>query len=289
MIIWIASYPKSGNTWIRSLINQILFTNPNNKEKILLSMQKNIKAYPIVGHFMNLNSSFNQEEDFQKINNIIKNWKTSQDKINANKNLKFFKTHNVLTSINLEGQIYDFTNLKNTLGVIYIVRDPRNVITSLKNHFFLKSYDEAFEMMIDKKRWIGTSKGRIPEALSSWDQHYNSWSTFPKNYILFKYEELLSNPKKQIDRLIKYLQKFININIDENKTNKIISNSNFSNFKDLENQGLFNERAVHPETKEEKNFFYLGPENDYSKFLDYKIKNKIENFFKETMIKLNYL
>ena len=89
MIIWIASYPKSGNTWIRSLINQILFTNPNNKEKILLSMQKNIKAYPLVEHFMNLNSSFNQEEDFQKINNIIKNWKTSQDKINTNKNLKF--------------------------------------------------------------------------------------------------------------------------------------------------------------------------------------------------------
>ena len=137
MIIWIASYPKSGNTWIRSLINQILFTNPNNKEKILLSMQKNIKAYPQVEHFMNLNSSLHQEEDFQKINNIIKNWETSQDKINANKNLKFFKTHNVLTSINLEGQIYDFTNLKNTLGVIYIVRDPRNVITSLKNHFFL--------------------------------------------------------------------------------------------------------------------------------------------------------
>tara|TARA_A100001015_G_scaffold22674_1_gene25703 strand:+ start:860 stop:1729 length:870 start_codon:yes stop_codon:yes gene_type:complete len=289
MIIWIASYPKSGNTWIRSLINQILFTNPNNKEKILLSMQKNIKAYPLVRHFMNLNSSFNQEEDFQKINNIIKNWKTSQDKINANKNLKFFKTHNLLTSINLEGQIYDFTNLENTLGVIYIVRDPRNVITSLKNHFFLNSYDEALEMMIDKKKWIGTSKGSIPEALSSWDQHYNSWSFFPKNYILFKYEELLSNPKKQIDRLTKYLQKFTKINIDENKLDKIISNSNFSNFKDLENQGLFNEKAVHPETKEKKSFFYLGPENDYSKLLDYKIKNKIENFFKETMIKLNYL
>jgi len=238
---------------------------------------------------MNLNSSFNQEEDFQKINNIIKNWKTSQDKINANKNLKFFKTHNLLTSINLEGQIYDFTNLENTLGVIYIVRDPRNVITSLKNHFFLNSYDEALEMMIDKKKWIGTSKGSIPEALSSWDQHYNSWSFFPKNYILFKYEELLSNPKKQIDRLTKYLQKFTKINIDENKLDKIISNSNFSNFKDLENQGLFNEKAVHPETKEKKSFFYLGPENDYSKLLDYKIKNKIENFFKETMIKLNYL
>ena len=289
MIIWIASYPKSGNTWIRSLINQILFIDPSNKEKILSSLQKNISAYPKINHFKNLNLTFDKDEDFQQINNIIKNWKTSQDKINTNNNLKFFKTHNILTSINLEGQTYDFTNLENTLGVIYVVRDPRNIITSLKNHFFFNSYDETFEMMIDKKRWIGTSKGRIPEALSSWDQHYNSWSFFPKNYILFKYEELLSDPKKQINRLVKYLQKFIKININENKIDKIISNSKFSNFKNLEKQGLFNEKAIHTETREEKNFFYLGPENDYSKLLDVKTRNKIENCFKKTMVKLNYL
>ena len=107
MIIWIASYPKSGNTWIRSLINQILFIDPSNKEKILSSLQKNISAYPKINHFKNLNSTFNKDEDFQKINNIIKNWKTSQNKINTDKNLKFLKTHNILTSINLEGQTYD--------------------------------------------------------------------------------------------------------------------------------------------------------------------------------------
>ena len=289
MIIWIASYPKSGNTWMRSIINQILFTDPNDKKKILSNLQKNISSYPVLSHFKNLGSSFNQDEDFQKIDYIIKNWKISQDKINTNKNLKFLKTHNILTSINLNGEKYDFTNLENTLGVIYLVRDPRNIITSLKNHFFFKSYDEAFKMMVDKKRWIGTSKGRIPEALSSWDQHYNSWSFFPKNYILFKYEEILSDPKKQINRLIKYLQKFLKINIDEKKINKIISNSKFENFKDLEKKGFFNERAIHPDTKEEKNFFYLGPENDYSKLLDTKTKEKIESFFKNTMIKLGYL
>ena len=288
MIIWLASYPKSGNTWLRSILNQILFVNPNN-ENIFLDLYKNIPGYPLLKHFMNLNSSLRNTEDIQKIDNIIKNWERSQNKINKEKRLKFFKTHNILTSINLNGQTFNFTNIKNTIGVIYIVRDPRNIVTSLKNHFFFNSYDEALEMMMDKKRWIGTTKDRVPESLSSWDQHFNSWSFFPKNYILFKYEDLLADPKKQILRLYKYLQKFIKIDIDEQKIEKIIFNSKFLNFKKLENQGHFKEKAVSPFTKEVKNFFYLGPKNDYSKILDDKIRLGIENHFGETMRKIGYL
>ena len=285
MIIWLASYPKSGNTWLRSILNQILFVNPNT-ENIFSDLHKNIPGYPLLAHFMNLNSSLKNTDDTQKIDKIIKNWEESQNKINKEKRLKFFKTHNLLTSINLDGQTFHFTNTKNTLGVIYIVRDPRNIITSLKNHFFLNSYDEAFEMMIDKKRWIGTTKDRVPQSLSSWDQHFNSWSFFPKNYILFRYEDLLSDPKKQIIRLYEYLQKFIKINFDKQKIDKIILNSKFLNLKKLESQGYFKEKAINPYTKETKEFFYLGPRNDYSKILDDKTRYKIEEHFKITMKKI---
>ena len=288
MIIWLASYPKSGNTWLRSILNQILFVNPEN-ENIFFDLYKNIPGYPLLKHFMNLNSSLRNTEDIQKIDKIIKNWEASQNKINKEKRLKFFKTHNLLTSINLNGQTFNFTNIKNTLGVIYIVRDPRNIITSLKNHFFFNSYNEALEMMMDKKRWIGTTKDRVPESLSSWDQHFNSWSFFPKNYILFKYEDLLLNPKKQILRLYEYLQKFIKVDIDEQKIERIIFNSKFLNFKKLESQGYFKEKAMNPYTKENKEFFYLGPKNDYSKILDDKTRYKIEEHFKITMKKIGYL
>ena len=143
--------------------------------------------------------------------------------------------------------------------------------------------------MIDEKRWIGTSEGKIPQALSSWDQHFNAWSFFPKNYILFKYEELLSDTKKQIKRLIKYLQQFTNINVDEKTINKIFLNTKFSNFKKLEKKGLFEEKAIHPEIKEKKDFFYLGPKNNYSKLLDDKTRYKIEKYFEVTMKKIGYL
>ena len=289
MIIWIASYPKSGNTWLRSILNQILFVNPDNEKDILSNLHKNISGYPLLMHFADLDSSLKKKENIQNINNVIKNWELSQNRINENKKLKFFKTHNILTSINLDGKTFDFTNLKNTLGVIYIVRDPRNVITSIKNHFFLNSYDEAFQMMIDKKRWIGTSELRVPQALSSWDQHFNSWTFFPKNYILFKYEDLLSDPKKQIQRLAEYLQKFVKFDLSPKKIDKIILNSKFSNLKKLETQGFFKEKAVNPEIKENRDFFYLGPDNDYSKILDDKTRYKIEEHFKITMKKIGYL
>ena len=76
------------------------------------------------------------------------NWIVSQKIINRNKNPKFFKTHNMYCSIEVDNKKYSFTDLDNTLGVIHIVRDPRNVITSLKNHFFFKSYNEALNIFI---------------------------------------------------------------------------------------------------------------------------------------------
>ena len=57
-------------------------------------------------------------------------------------------------------------------------------------------------MITDSKRWIGILENEIPQVISSWEDHFKSWNSFTKNYILFKYEEILSNPEMQIKRLI---------------------------------------------------------------------------------------
>lgn len=289
MIIWLASYPKSGNTWLRAILNLILFSTKENTHEWLSNLHKNIDSYPKIRHFSNLNNSLKKQNDFQNKKEIVKNWYHSQNKINKDNKLKFFKTHNMCCSLTIENKTYKFTELDNCLGVIYIVRDPRNIITSLKNHFFFNSYNEAFNMMVDENRWIGITEKEVPQTLSSWDQHYNSWSFFPKNFILFKYEDLLFEPKNQINRLIKYLEKFIDINISEEKINKIIEKTSFSNLQNLEDQGFFNEKSINPETKEEKKFFYLGQRNSYLKLLDDGVRQKIEKKFRITMKNLGYL
>ena len=289
MIIWLASYPKSGNTWLRAILHQIIIKKKNNHETWLSNLHKLVDTYPKIEHFKNLTSVLINESDFLNKNEIVKNWDKSQKKLNSDKKLRLLKTHNMLCSINIDQHNHNFTNEDNTLGVIHVVRDPRNVITSVKNHFFLQTYDEALEFLTNASRWSGIRNGEIPHFISSWEHHFESWALFPKNYILFKYEDILNNPEKQIKRLIEYLQKFIKINCDKEMINQIINDTNFENLKNLEKKGNFLENAVNAETKDKANFFNLGPKNDYKKFLDKNIQNEIEKKFENTMKKLNYL
>ena len=58
---------------------------------------------------------------------------------------------------------YSFTNNDNTLGVIYVVRHPRNVITSIMHHFHKSSYKEAKESIFEEKKLIGSKKDNDKE------------------------------------------------------------------------------------------------------------------------------
>ena len=123
MIIWLASYPKSGNTYVRSFLSAYYFS----KDGVFdFNQITNIKQFPD-SEFIN-----------NKVDSVLEasmQWMPSQRKIIANKKIKFLKTHNCLG--NYKGNT--FTSNETSLGAIYIVRDPRNVFTSVKNHF---SYDD---------------------------------------------------------------------------------------------------------------------------------------------------
>ena len=290
MIIWLASYPKSGNTWLRAMLHQIIINKTEKEKNWLSSLHKLVDTYPKIQHFKDLNASLIQGNDFKNKNEIIKNWDKSQKRLNSDKKLRILKTHNMLCSIEIDQHKFSFTNEENTLGVIHIVRDPRNVITSVKNHFFLQTYGQALNFMKKENGWGGVvEKNQVPHLISSWQHHFESWALFPKNYILFKYEDILDNPKKQIKRLIEYLQKFIKINHNEQTIDQIIKDTDFENLKILEKKGFFLEGAVNTETKNKTNFFNLGPKNNYKKLLDKEIRFEIEKKFEGTMKKLNYL
>ena len=72
-----------------------------------------------------------------------------------------------------------FTSEKLTLGAIYVVRDPRNVLSSLKNHYNFNDYNEAFDFMTNKKKYICDVRKKDDfsgfQFLGSWSDHYKSW------------------------------------------------------------------------------------------------------------------
>ena len=118
MIIWLASYPKSGNTMLRSMLSSDLFTKDGSFN---FDIMKNIKQFPNWAAFENL--GINHED----INEVIKHSIRVQESFNKKESIGLVKTHNMLFNFNRK---FPFTNLENTLGVIYIIRDPRNVVLS---------------------------------------------------------------------------------------------------------------------------------------------------------------
>ena len=140
MIFWIASYPKSGNTWLRTLISAYYYSNNGIFKDSLL---RQIDQFPTKRYL----KSF--EYDKKNVGSTCKFWIPAQEKINTDKKLRFFKTHNVFGKLNN----YDFTDRQNSIGCLYVVRDPRNVFTSLKNHYQLND-DQAIKWMTNDKNFI---------------------------------------------------------------------------------------------------------------------------------------
>jgi len=279
MIIWLASYPKSGNTWIRIFLSTLLYSSEKPKVNI---NNNHIKQFPTRGDFDDLTDNVMDMDEFAK-NCIL-----AQQRINLDNKIKILKTHNAYWQ-NYEKN-YFFTDKENTLGVIYIVRDPRNVITSVMDYFNKKSYKETLEFLIDNYKVVGGTKfeSGIPTILFSWANHYNSWKQFKKNYLLIKYEDLLDKPQEEFLKISNYLNTIGNFKFNEKDILEIAENCKFENFRNQEKtKGFIDNSATNKNFK--KNFFRLGPKNNWKDLLDTDIKLKIEEQFKKEMLELGYI
>ncbi len=279
MIIWLASYPKSGNTLLRSILSSYFYSTEGNFK---FNYLYKISQFPAIDHFMRLGVNVDDEEE------LFKNFINAQNLINEeSKKAKFFKTHSSLC------QMYgsNFTDLKNTLGVIYIVRDPRNVVTSFANHYDL-TINEAVQALIDETRFMIQTDKNARCLLGSWSSNYKSWKELKnKNkYLLIKYEDLVNRKKTTLLKIFKFLETLgMQINLDMVKLNRAIKTTEFDKMKHLEKNETFYEAVIDKKTGTRKPFFYLGPKNDWRAILDEKSKKKIEQYFKNEMLELGYL
>ncbi len=283
MIIWLASYPKSGNTYLRAFLSAYYFSKNGEFD---FSQISNIDQFPHEKFF---------KEKVNSIAEASKQWVPMQKEINKDRRIRFFKTHSFLG--NYQGN--QFTTPETTLGAIYIVRDPRNVLTSLKNHYSFDD-DEALKMITDKTRSLMSNNGSHASLtyISSWAENYLSW--FKNNQfrrIFVKYEDLVNNKYETFRDIIVFTNTLMNNveGVNKSKLQKAIETTNFNVLKKKEISETFdgsessfkNWRNFHSENK--NLFFNLGPENNWKKILKTEISNKIVNSFEKEMKKIGYL
>jgi hypothetical protein len=284
MFVWLASYPKSGNTLVRSLLASYFFS----KDGIFnFDLIKNIKQFPHAALFESLGFDIKNEKE------LIKNYIKAQESINQKNTVQFLKTHSYL--FNIEGN--GFTDLNNSLGVVYIVRDPRNIVSSLAT-FLNISITKAVDHLIHSTHIGGIEKSHDKEEIiktytGTWNGNFNSWKSFKSNrkYLLIKYEDLIANKEQTLKKILKFIHKLKNIKseIDDIKLKNVIESTSFENMKNLEKNKGFIEARINKETQEKIPFFNLGPKNDWKKSLDLEIIKKIEKAFKKEMEELGYL
>tara|TARA_B100001057_G_scaffold100052_1_gene97025 strand:+ start:43 stop:885 length:843 start_codon:yes stop_codon:yes gene_type:complete len=269
MIIWIASYPKSGNTWVRSFVIAYYFCENGIFDINKLNL---IQDYP--------NKQFFRET--VKKGEIHKHWDSSQKDICNEKKVKFLKTHNSL--ITAFGN--DFTKPEYSLGVIHVIRDPRNIITSLKNHYDFETYERALKFMQDENKILedyphlkNYAKTNI---INSWRINYKSWMS-NKNFqrLTIRYEDMIKDPQQTFEKLVVFINTLMRFKnkIDPKKFSNAIKTTNFKSLQDIENQGKFSENVYSLKDNKKIKFFYQGPENDWKKNLDKNMLKRMNEYY----------
>ena len=277
-IVWISSYPKSGNTFIRAMLSAFFYSKEGIFKQEYL---KNISEFP--RDFFDFKTSNN-------FSNEVKEYRKIQKKISSSdKKVVFLKTHSANLTIN---KVFPTINKDFTLCSIYIVRDPRNVILSLKNHYNL-DIKKSLSLLTNDKNFISMNNKDSSKGYTltlDWASNYLSWKNQKNiNTIFVKFEDLVFEQKKAFIYILNKLKKFINFEIDEKKIENVIKTTNFKYLRQLEEKEGFIENKIMGISDNKNFFFNKGPEQNFNKDLDPGILEEINKKYKNLLLQLNYL
>ena len=295
-IFWISSYPKSGNTLLRSILISLFFTNDGifNLKMInkIVQFEENRLIYENRNIFKNDFEKISKPDIFYKY--ILELQK--KNILNFSEDFQFFKSHSGNFSIGG----HDFTKEENVRGFIYIIRDPRDVCISWSKHMGI-TIDESIKFMKNnlaclewneagKYKKNHNNKIKPVQLLSSWDKHIISWVNVkwavPK--LIIKYEDLVYNKKLVLNNIINFFISnygFQFHNLDIKKSN-ILKSTSFYKLKREEEISGFNEKS----SKNDGSFFSVGKKNQWKKILNKQQIDIINNniSFREIMHRFNY-
>jgi len=231
-LIWLASYPKSGNTWMRSFLHN-LFRNAQEPVDIneLTDFCLGESASPwYARHVPGGKLEELSDLDLAGLRPLV-----HRDFTMVFPDSVFVKTHNYLG----DWLGVPLHTMEVTAGGIYVLRNPLDVVISVSHHFG-ETIDEAIEHLANDTFSTGDIKTHVPEIHRSWSTHVRSWTEKPSPQLLIvRYEDLLLRPRKHF----KIVANFLGLNPPPERLERAIRNSSFKALKRLEKEKGFKEKS----------------------------------------------
>lgn len=200
-ITWLASYAKSGNTWVRLFLSRILLGDGWDMDR----------AQALIPHMLSVVQPRRDWGDVDLTDaavarEVAEMWIPIQRRIRdsgkyLHRNTTLLKTHNAF--VTLEGRA--FSDAEQSEKAVYIVRDPRDVLLSLSHHID-QPVEDCLNGLLNPFAMVLPDKDFVPEFWGDWAAHYRSWRDFnlgPR--LVLRYEDLLASPATTFRALLAFL------------------------------------------------------------------------------------
>ena len=275
-ILWIASYPKSGNTWTRTFLHNLL--------KILEAEEDGAQDINAMNEFTTWEISAAAYEkhlgkppkDVDRKEIAALRPKVQEEIAERTDGLAMVKTHHALVMDRGTPTI----NFKVSSGAIYLVRNPLDVAISFSHHMS-SDIDYAIDQMAEDDLETAVSDKAIYEVYGSWSQHVESWTRKPHRTIyVMRYEDMLRDSVGAFGGLARHLL----LKPNPEQLQEAVDRSSFEKLQKQESEHGFREK---PEKAEK--FFREGKSGVWREQLNRRQIRKIVKRHHVQMARFGYL
>ena len=268
-IIWLASYPKSGNTWLRFLLGNLWYAN-------------GVDPLPTTDLGIQMPGSVDRERFAAVLGKPIAEATDEevhvaryavQEQFTQMGRTMVVKTHSAF----LEEEGFWHIAPELTEAAIVMIRDPRDVVCSMMN-YFSQTADEAIDMLNDQN-YILLGDRDAWVRLLDWKHNVMSWTKLGQRAFFVRYEDLHKDPA----HCLRQICNFVGVPIDVEKVTRAVENSSFKRLQVEEDAGRF----LEADGKGER-FFAHGKVGQWQAVLTPEQIERIEHHNYHTMKRFGY-
>lgn len=233
-IFWLASYPKSGNTWLRAFLHNLKSDDDTPADINRIGTRSIASGRDWLDEVLGFDTSDLSQDEIERLRPEVYGWSRHEDEIG------YHKIHDAYTLLSSGEPLISRVG---TLGALYIVRNPLDVAPSSANHYNC-TIDKAIAYMGDtdfRMAEVG-APNQVRQRLLSWSRHVASWVDAPGLTVeAVRYEDMLARPLETFTRAAAFLE----LPTDSRRVEKAIQFSSYEELSRQEEEGGFVERPPH--------------------------------------------